>query len=236
MSRVPPTTAVRRTDETTVRRVRMMNSSYSSSQNRLRATAAIAALVALFSLTSCAPEAAKPAPPASIAATASPTPTPSSVAAPTSAEEALAGASAVAKRYFELRSEIRNEHPNDTTVINTVATGDAVERIKVEAARLVERGQKPEGTISYEIDLGSSTVANLETTEGESTNDAVPFGFVYISGCFDSSQVVTTNSDGTIVDPLAVPRFVLPVQVLYDAAKTNWFVVSVTATEAAVPC
>ena len=188
-------------------------------------------VLAMMSVSACSPEVASPTPLGSAASTA--TPTPSTVPPPTSGDEAIAGASDAAVLYHELRSEIRNEHPADSSIIRTVAVEDAADRIDAEASRLVESGRISKGEITYQPDATASTAGNVNAA-GDTA--AIPNGIVYLSGCFDMSAVVITNTDGSFVPPRDVTRFVQPLQVIYDVETSNWLVRSIIDPSEPVAC
>jgi len=208
----------------------MLSQTRTSRRAVIRGGVVMVAVLAMLSVSACTPEAAAPTP---LGSSATPTPTPSTVPPPANTDDAVAGASAVAELYHELRSEIRNEHPADSSIIRTVARDDAAERIEAEAAQLADSGRSSDGDITYQPDAAASTAGNLNAS-GDTA--AIPYGVVVLSGCFDSSAVVMTNTDGSIVPPREVTRFVLPLQVIYVAEESSWQVRNILDPAEAVPC
>lgn len=166
--------------------------------------------------------------------TASATPTPSgvgSVEEPKSAEEAIKGATSAADAYFKIRAEIEVEHPADSSAIDTIAIGEAAERVHGYALDLVETGMTFEGAYTYEV-TADSYASPATSPEGT----VYPFGTAQLAGCFDGSGITGTNSDGTPAEMNPNRRGVLNVTAVYNAPEMRWLVQDVRTPDESVPC
>jgi hypothetical protein len=193
-----------------------------------------ASLVVALLVAACSspqPEATK----ATTTPTASATPTPTAVVGeaeePQSAEEAIEGAASAADTYFAIRAEIEVEHPADSSAIDTVAVGEAAERVQRYALSLVEQGMTFEGAYTYEV-----TADSYASPSTGSDGTVYQFGTVLLAGCFDTSGITATNSDGSPTEMNANRRLVLNVSVVYIAPEKTWMVQDVRQPDGNVPC
>lgn len=194
-----------------------------------------ASLVLALLVAGCSSPQSKPAKEATTTPTASATPTPTAVVGeveePQSAEEAIEGASSAATAYFAIRTEIDVEHPTDSSAIETVAVGEAAERAQRYALSLVEQGLTFEGAYNYEV-----TADSYASPSTGSDGTVYQFGTVLLVGCFDTSGITATNSDGSPTEMNPNRRLVLNVNVVYFAPEMTWMVQDVRPPDGNVTC
>jgi hypothetical protein len=194
-------------------------------------------LVAALLLAGCS----SPAPRATTAATSEPTatatatPTPTAAAgevdAPQSAEEAIAGATAAAQTYLDIRAEIEVEHPDDSSAIDTIAVGDVAATVHDIAAAQTEAGTISTGHYAFEVT--EPTAGDLTAADGT----VYPFGAVNLTGCFITTDINSTNADGTPVAVNSNRRGLARMMVYYVATEKKWLLMELGATEEVnVPC
>ncbi|MEC5184624.1 hypothetical protein RCH12_002093 [Cryobacterium sp. MP_3.1] len=167
--------------------------------------------------------------------TASATPTPTALAgtveAPQSAEEAIAGATAAAETYLDVRAEIETEHPEDSSAIESVAMGEVAADTHTNAATLAEEGTILSGSYSY--DITTSYATDLTSSDGT----VFPFTSVNFEGCFSSEGISATNADGSPVGMSTNRRGVVEMSVFYVAAEATWLVEALRTPQTGdVPC
>lgn len=194
---------------------------------KLATTALAGAIATVLLFTGCTPDPeASPAPTnSSPSDTAAPTPKPTdepvTTAAPESEEEAVAAATEATNTFLTVRAEIETEHPKDPSKIDTVATGDAAAFVKKLAELIAKKGQQGEGSYSYEVWDGWESVSPREVND-----QTVEFGAVSLTGCFDSSKIITRDSNGDVIEGNPVRRAVLVTSVIYDPTDGTWLVSS----------
>ncbi|MEC5184621.1 hypothetical protein RCH12_002090 [Cryobacterium sp. MP_3.1] len=171
---------------------------------------------------------------ASAAPTATATPTPSAVSgeveAPQSEAEAVEAATAAVQSYLDIRATIEIEHPADSSLIDTIAIGDAAANVRRIAGEIAEEGSVYSGTYAFGV---TSAYANDLTLDGT----VYPFGNAQLEGCFSSEGISVTNADGTPAEMISNRRGVVQASVFYVAAESKWFLTAlgIAGTEN-VPC
>lgn len=184
----------------------------------------------------CSDPAPEPTKAASATQTPSATPTPTAaisgtVEAPQTAEEAIAGAEAAAQTYLDIRAEIEVDHQEDSSAIDTIAMGDVAATMHAIASNLLK-----DGTIStghYGFDITEASAGDLTASDGT----VYPFGAVVLTGCFITTEMNSTNADGTPAAMNSNRRGMARMIVFYVAAEKTWLLSELGATEAVnVPC
>lgn len=194
---------------------------------KLATTALVSAVAAVLLLTGCTPDPENtPAPTSSSPSdTSAPTPEPTdepvTTPRPESEEDAVDAATKAVNTFLAVRAEIENEHPEDPSKIDTVATGDAAAFVKKLAGLIVEKGSSLEGTYSYEVWDGWESVSPRDVND-----QTVEFGAVSLTGCFDSSDITNYDKNGKEFQGNPVRRAVLVSNVIYDPVEGTWLVSS----------
>lgn len=194
-----------------------------------------AALVMALLVVGCTSPGPEPTKAAAATPTPSATPTPTAaigtVEAPQSAEEAISGAKAAAQTYLDIRAEIEVEHPEDSSAIDTIAMGDVAATMHNIASNLVT-----DGTIStghYGFDVTDASAGDLTASDGT----VYPFGAVNLTGCFITTEINSTNADGTPAAMNSNRRGMARMMVIYAPAEKTWLLMDLGATEEVnVPC
>ena len=194
-----------------------------------------ASLVVALLVAGCSSPAHEPTKAGSATPTSSPTPTPTAeigaVEAPQSAEEAIAGAESAAQIYLNVRAEIEVEHPEDSSSIDAIAMGDVATSMHGIASNLLE-----DGTIStghYGFDVTEASAGDLTASDGT----VYPFGAVALTGCFITTEMNSTNADGTPAAMNSNRRGMARMIVFFVAADKTWLLSELGATdEVNVPC
>lgn len=194
---------------------------------KLAITVTSGAIAAALLFTGCAPDTSNATPPASTTPSDAATPTqkptdePITTPEPESEEDAIDAAVDAVNTFLVVRAEIENEHPEDPSKIDTVATGDAAAFVKKLSGLIVEDGDTSEGSYSYEVWDGWEAVSTREV-DGES----IEFGSVSLTGCFDSSDITNYDKNGKEYQGNPVRRAVIVSTVVYDPTEGTWLVAS----------
>lgn len=155
-------------------------------RNRLAIAITAAAVLGGLMLAGCTP-----VDPGPTLTTATPTPTPTATTdpQPESEAEAIEGAELAIDDYLFVRSQVNADGGTDTTPLETVATGHALQVAVDDAGRVVELGWRTEGQLSF--DPTSSYAAPL-TLEGETFE----FSSISVTGCQDGTGYRVFEADG----------------------------------------
>jgi len=205
-------------------------------RNRSRRVPIVGAVfVVALLMAGCSSPAPEPPKAASTTPTSSATPTPTTaigtVEAPQTADEAIAGAESAAQTYLDVRAEIEVEHPEDSSSIDAIAMGDVATTMHGIASNLLK-----DGTIStghYGFDVTEASAGDLTASDGT----VVPFGAVALTGCFITTEMNSTNADGTPAAMNSNRRGMARMIVFYLAAEKAWLLNELGATEEVnVPC
>lgn len=188
----------------------------------------VAAAASALLLAGCATPADEPAKPVKPTETAPAEPTVEKLEAPTSADEAISGASAAVKEFMALRSEVFID-PSEIATMDKIATGKALDRVQQEATQITEKGLKFSGETEFEFLRGAA--GKLTTNSGE-----IEFGSVTVTGCYDMTGVDTSYEDGR--EPVLSPvmRYEVAPLVVFDQAEGRWMVYSFDDPTEAVEC
>lgn len=170
---------------------------------------------------------------ATSAATATGTPKPTSaptVAPPTSDAEARAAATAVAKKFWALSDEIRNDGGNNPERINAVAAGQAAKD------RLASAKIQQEKKITFEGKRGFEVKESYSSELTITGKPPIEYGFVGLSVCNDTTGITGKKADGSPADKGTVFRSVISAEVQYDPAAGKWFVVNAGQPGGLIAC
>lgn len=187
-----------------------------------RATASALALIAGLLLAGCTPS--EPAPtPAPIAETTTPTPTtvaptPFAAPAPATEDEAVDAATAAYEQYLALRAQI-NAKPGNTTAMETIATGTALQDAISDNTTLAASGATMSGTFRFELDRGMSYAAPSMNGSGATTQ----YGTATLKGCGDRSELLVTRPDGSTSSGEG-QRFKVEVVAVYNIDEGRWYI------------
>ena len=179
----------------------------------LTVTAAAVAIV----LTGCV---TPPKPTPTPTDTPSPTPTATTDPQPESESEAIDAAELAIDDYLYIRGQVNADGGADTSPLETVASGNALQLALDDAGRVVENGWKTEGQLSFD-----PTDAYATTLEGEGVS--VPFGSVNVTGCQDGTGYDVFNADGTPAQQPEVQRNRFEFNVIWEPTKELWLVSNV---------
>ncbi|GED40602.1 hypothetical protein F6W69_18705 [Microbacterium oxydans] len=190
-----------------------------------------AGVLALGLLTACTPT-AEPTPKPTESSTSSPTPTPTQTAAtePASDTDAIAAGYATAQEYFRIWDEIRNEHPEDAALIDTIAVDSAAEAARRSIASAAEKSIKSKGNVKFTLLEGQSYAAPARAngvTESE-------FGQPILYGCLDYSGLTGTDANGQAITPGAPVK--VEVVARFVKAESRWIVISYTQDPGSTEC
>lgn len=192
---------------------------------KIATTALVGAVATTLLLAGCAPDATTPPTSATPSDTATPTQKPTdepvTTPEPESEEDAIDAAVDAVNTFLVVRAEIETQHPEDSSKIDTVATGDEAAFVKESARLITKKGQDSEGTYSYEVWDGWEAVSAREVDD-----KSIEFGSVSLTGCFDSSKIVTQDSDGNVIKGNPIRRAVIVSTVVYDPTDGTWLVAS----------
>lgn len=188
----------------------------------------IAAAVSALLLAGCATPADEPAKPVKPTETAPAEPEVKKLEAPTSAEEAISGATIAVKEYMALRSEVFID-PTEIKTMESIAVGKALDRVQQEASQITEKGLKFSGETEFEFLRGAA--GKLTTSSGD-----IEFGSVTVTGCYDMTGVDTSYEDGR--EPVLSPvmRYEVDPLVVFDQTEGRWMVFSFADPTEAVEC
>ena len=198
---------------------------------KLPATGALlisVALVGILTLAGCTPDVPTPtnSPSAATSTTPSPTPTETGVPAPRNEDEAVDAAEDVISRYLTVRAEVNAAGGTDTSPLNAVATGAALQKAQDDAGRIAADKNTVTGQLKFEP--MSAYAGNLTAPDGTVT----PFGAVTVTGCQDGSGYKLFNPDGSAAQQLANQRNILEFTTIWEPTTGTWLVQNVTATGA----
>lgn len=141
-----------------------------------------------------------------------PTEPPLTVPAPKDEAESIDMATRAVQMYLDTEAEIYNEHPDDMSAVDLVATDKAAESTKAGMEQINAAGSRS-GYFTFEpVDAQTKVSEDAES---------VPFGYVEFYGCMVPHDVTITNDSGT-TDTLttATPTYLL---VKYEADKGGWY-------------
>lgn len=188
-------------------------------------------LTASLALAGCTPSEPTPTP-STTASQPTPTPTPAPTAAtapsPENERDALSGGQAAIAAYNSVRSAIERE-PASAADIDQVAIGAAADRVKSAARQLEEKGITTTGEFGFEYISGFATEAHVNGVQ-------VPFGSVQMQGCYDTSDIESTNADGTPAQMNELRRFLADVTAVYIPDLALWKVQDLKATSELQEC
>lgn len=180
--------------------------------------ALITAVVALSALAGCTPD---PEPVTPTSSTPTPEESVVGVPAPESESEAIDNAERTIATYLKVRGEINAAGGTDTTPLEELATGPALQLALDDAGRVVELGWKTEGALSFEPQ--SAYAVDLVAEDGT----AYPYSSANVTGCQDLSEYKIFNSDGTPAQQPADKRAILEFNVIWEPSLKLWLVNSV---------
>lgn len=189
-----------------------------TNRHRLAITLTGLAAAAALVLTGCTPE---PAPTPTTSNTATPTPTSTTDPQPQSESEAIAAAELAIDDYLYVRGQVNATGGTDTTPLEEVASGQALQVAVDDAGRVAEGGLRTEGQISF-----SSTDAYATTLEADGVS--VPFGSVIVTGCQDGTGYDIFNADGTPAQQPTEQRNVFEFNVIWHPELELWVVSNLT--------
>jgi hypothetical protein len=190
--------------------------------NSRRIAALVIAAVAISVLAGCTPE---PTPTNSTTASPTPSDTATGFPAPESESEAIDNAERTIATFLKLRGEVNAAGGEDTSGLETIATGPALRLALDDAARVIELKWKTEGALVFEPE--NAYAVDLVDADGK----AFSFSSVNVTGCQDGSNFKVFNSDGTAAQQPA-PRNELEFNVIWDPTVELWLVNTVIATGA----
>lgn len=188
----------------------------------------IAATASALLLAGCATPADEPAKPVKPTETAPAEPKVEKLEAPTSADEAISGATAAVKEYMSLRGEAFGD-PDRASEVKEVAVGQALDRVNQAVSQAKEKGILFSGAFEFEFLRGAA--GTLKTDSGD-----VPFGSVTVTGCYDMSGMETTMADGSEASVSPVMRYEVSPLVVFDQAEGRWMMYSFEDPTEVVEC
>lgn len=188
----------------------------------------VAAAASALLLAGCATPADEPAKPVKPTETAPAEPTVEKLEAPTSADEAISGATAAVKEYMALRGEAFAD-PARASEVEKVAVGQALDRVNQAVAQAKEKGILFSGEFEFEFLRGAA--GTLKTNSGE-----VEFGSVTVTGCYDMSGMETKMADGSEASVSPVMRYEVSPLVVFDQAEGRWMMYSFEDPTEVVEC
>lgn len=182
-----------------------------------------AGVIALGLLTACTPtEEPTPKPTTSSTTTPTPTPTKTAAAEPASDTDAIAAGYATAEEYFRIWDEIRSDHPDDPSAIDSIALGSAKDAVVNEVTRYAEKGYQAEGNVKFTLLDGQSYAAPARAngvTESE-------FGQPILYGCVDYSETSASDKDGKAFPAPNPSSIKVEVIARYFKAEQRWAIIS----------
>lgn len=194
-----------------------------------RATILIAGvLAATMALAGCTPSGPTPTPTPTVSPSPTPKPTDATTPAPESEGDALEGGKAAIAAYNTIRSAIERD-PATVAEIDQIAIGAAADRVKSAAQQLEEKGITTTGEYGFEYNSGFASEAFVNGTQ-------VPFGTVQMQGCYDTSDIESTNADGTPAQMNELRRFLVDVTVVYIPEVELWKVQDLKTTPELQEC
>lgn len=139
---------------------------------------------------------------------------PLTVPAPADESAAIEMATLSVQMFTEVEAEIYNEHPDDTTAIDLVASGKAAEETRRGIAEINAAGSRT-GHFTFEA-------APDLTKVSEDDDNTVTHGYVEFHGCLIPHDIAIINDTGAINTLTApVPTYFL---VKYEKDKGGWYV------------
>lgn len=189
------------------------------------AAVAIGALVFLAGCTST--PAADPTAISSTTTTPTPTPAPSAytpLGQPGSAEppkdqnEAWSGASTAVKDFIAVQYEIQHDGGANPDRIDKFTIGTARESVHTVAGQLAEQKVAAYGAPTWTPDAAASTYGALIDHDGTQ----IPNGTVYVRGCFDTSDQVSKQADGTVEPKSQTIRYPVQFKTQYIPDDKAW--------------
>ena len=186
---------------------------------------AIAGIIAAaLTLTACTGT-GNPNPPASPSNTPTPTSTAGTkVPPPASEDEAIAAADSVLTEYLVARGEVNAAGGTDTSSLEVLATGKALDVAVRDAAYVAEGPVLNVDQVNVEGPATTEGAIKYETLSayGQPWED-VENGLVTINACQDASEYKVFASDGSeALRPDA--RTTFDYQVIYDSERQTWLV------------
>lgn len=162
-------------------------------------------------------------------ASTSTTPTPTSTAGtkvppPANEDEAIAAADSVLTEYFVARGEVNAAGGTDTSSLEVLATGKALDVAVRDAAYVAEGPVLNVDQVNVEGPATTEGAIKYETLSayGQPWED-VENGLVTINACQDASEYKVFASDGSeALRPDA--RTTFDYQVIYDSERETWLV------------
>lgn len=179
-----------------------------TTKRTLTALAGLAAGLAL--LAGCTTAGPTPSGSATPTPTATPAPTQTPVAAPTDEDGAIDVATGILKQSFAIRGEVNAAGGKDTAVYDDWFVGNALEKVKREAALTAENGDETSGEVTAKINASFAQ-----------THDDVAFGLVTLSTCTDFSTFII-NNNGTPAPRPSNLQIPVDYQVTYISDEQVW--------------
>jgi hypothetical protein len=141
--------------------------------------------------------------------------------APQNANDAYDSALAVAQESVMITMDAYRAGDGDTSRLETVATGEALQNLIASVDSYVEQGYLADGGVTVEP-------LEHEVSTWEGGGAAVPYGDVLLTLCFDYSGFILTDAAGEPAPRSGPTRGVFEQHVIWDG--TAWMVASAAAT------
>jgi hypothetical protein len=181
-----------------------------------------AAAVITIMATGCVQGGTQPPPSPSAS---SPKPTPSSIAAPTSSDDAWVQANKTIASFTQIQYQIEHDSGADVDQIDVIATNGARSSMQQIASDLSAKGLKIiGGAPTWEPNAAASSFGTLIDSNGKS----YPDGIVYARGCWDLSKQSSVASTGTPPPDRSVKVFPIQFNVAYSPELRTWRVTDQT--------
>lgn len=189
-----------------------------------RITAGLAAIVIAGTvLAGCASTPAPTIAPFSTT-TPTPTPTPTTDPKPASATDAYNAATALIQRYFTLSNEIQNDHPNDTSAIDAVATGGA----RLMVVQSAQNAAKKSATYEFHMATRFTSLGQEKATIGPVLNQGkvtVKNGQVQVLGCVDDARSYTIQKSNQKRIDAPATKVTTIITAVYNTDDSGWRVI-----------
>lgn len=141
---------------------------------------------------------------------------------PTSEEEAIWWAVRAANAFSIVESEVMNNHPDDTSMLNSIAKGEPVTIVDYYARELVKSGLVRSGAAEQWV-LEEKSVVLPDPENPESS-----FGRVEVWKCSGTGGISLTDADGNSVPHRYIapaPRWMLAE---YEVEESAWFITAIS--------
>ncbi|KAB1660306.1 hypothetical protein F8O01_02970 [Pseudoclavibacter chungangensis] len=137
-------------------------------------------------------------------------------------EEAIWWAVHAANAFNVVQSEVMNNHPDDTSMLNSIAKGDPIVIVEYYAGRLATSGLVMPGLAEQWV-IPQESVVSPDRENRESS-----FGRVEVWLCSGTGGISLTDADGNDVPHQYIPPGPQWMLAEYEVEESAWFITAIT--------